>query len=255
MDDFNHRLDDLQGQLDRRIETQLREAKLQHEALEAMIEALDKRVGVMFDGTTQAIEIAEQEREKAAQQLRDAMRTAEQEREKSAEQLRQAMETSIRDGDSNLARHIGEQIAAIRTALTAAEKLGDEKDKRLEAIREAAQLAVDKALIAQKELAEKHNDLIRSSERKEATYVTKGELEQVKQLVQQSVPREVLETKLEAIDKELAGIDKARHLSDGGTAEREQRQAQVQPWMIWAAGAVLAVFMTGIVLVANLVTA
>lgn len=234
--DHDHRLADLQAQLDRRIETQHREVDAIVATLEAKIAALDERVKVIFS------------------EQRHAQVTAEQEREKAAEQLRLAMERLIAEGDANLERHVEAQVESIKAALKAVEMLGEEKDRRLEAIREAAQMAVDKALIAQKEMAEKHNDLIRSGERKEATYVTKGELDQIRELVAKAVPREVLETKLGAIEKEVSALEKARHHSDGGSAAIERRQTQTQPWMIWAAGAVLAIFTTLVIIIANVLT-
>lgn len=45
--------------------------------------------------------------------------------------------------------------------------------------READQLAIGKALDSSKELAEKHNDLIRSGEKKDETYATKVDLERL----------------------------------------------------------------------------
>lgn len=273
----------VQTQIDRRIETVEREidaaVKTLGERMAALdrvvatsIEALDQRMKTLFDGNTKAIEIAEREREKAAQQLRAALQTAEQEREKAAvqlrgalttaeqerekaaAQLRVAMENRIVEGDDNLNRHIGEQITSVKNALTAVEKLSEEKDKRFEAIREAAQLAVDKALISQKELAEKHNDLIRSGERKEATYVTKPELDGIREFIAKAVPREVMETELKAISKEIAQLDRLQQRSSGGQQANQERRAQVQPWQIWAAGTVITIVVTLIVIVANVLT-
>jgi hypothetical protein len=47
--------------------------------------------------------------------------------------------------------------------------------------READQLAIAKALEAAKELAEKHNDLIRTGEKKDETYATRADMNRLEQ--------------------------------------------------------------------------
>jgi hypothetical protein len=62
-------------------------------------------------------------------------------------------------------------------ALRAADlDLAAERDKRYAVEKEAAGLAVEKALSTATALAEKHNDLIRAAEARDATYATKEDV-------------------------------------------------------------------------------
>jgi hypothetical protein len=72
-------------------------------------------------------------------------------------------------GDIPIAQH----FEALRKA---DHDLADERDRRYAAERVAQELAVDKALTAAKELAEKHNDLIRAAQIRDETYATKADL-------------------------------------------------------------------------------
>lgn len=70
-----------------------------------------------------------------------------------------------------------EHFAALREAdrELARERLAHQREvARL--VREADKEAIDKALEASKELAEKHNDLIRAGERKDESYATKTDV-------------------------------------------------------------------------------
>lgn len=230
---FDTLISHLQQQLDRRIETQLREVEQVREALVNKIDAVDERVLTIFS------------------EQRHAQVTAEQEREKAAEQLRLSMERLIQEGDANLTRHVDAQFKSVEAALAAVEKLGDEKDKRIESMRAATEMAVDKALTAQKELSEKHNDLIRSGERKEATYASKEELAQVRSVLAEQggyfVRRDVVEAELKALNKRL-------DLHEGGKTAIDRRQSQGQQWQIWVAGAILTIVLALVVILTNVAT-
>jgi hypothetical protein len=101
-----------------------------------------------------------------------------------------AVRAAIRDGDLRWLherdRRISEHFAHIR-------------DLRISQ-READQSAIEKALAAQQQLAEKHNDLIRAGEKKDETYATKDDLAHVQGLLVQNIAR------LEKWQARLTGI-------------------------------------------------
>lgn len=113
--------------------------------------------------------------------LRKEMERAEaiasEEREKAAAALRDGLAERIAQGDKALAAHIVAQIESVRAALTAQEKFATE-------VQRASKEAVSLALEASKELAEKHNDLIRAAEQKDATFSTKNDLEYIVERVE-----------------------------------------------------------------------
>jgi DNA repair exonuclease SbcCD ATPase subunit len=114
------RLDDLQAQIDRRIDTQARERADTEKHLSELVEGLRREVGVVNRETQRAVTEANQEREKAAQAL--------------AETTRQ----SITEGDDRLREHIENQVNQIEAALESARR-------ETQFAHEASQKAIEKA--------------------------------------------------------------------------------------------------------------
>ena len=116
---------------------------------------------------------------------KDALKVAEQEREKAAQTLRDSLIETTRQGDRQLTAHIDGQIESVRLALVAAQQLSDQRY-------EASQEAVEKAFAASTELAAKHNDLIRAGERDKEKFATKADLGAMREIIEKSM--EVLDT-------------------------------------------------------------
>lgn len=74
-----------------------------------------------------------------------ATELAESEREKAAEQVRNALEAQMKSGDERLEDHITHQVEQVHQGLAALNALLSEKDARLEDRWDASQKAVDKA--------------------------------------------------------------------------------------------------------------
>lgn len=110
--------------------------------------------------------------ERILEENRQALIVAEQEREKAAEALRGQLSVQIEQGDKALAAHVTAQIESVKAALTASEKLSAE-------VQRSQKEGVEKALVAQKEIAEKHNDLIRAAERRDETYALKSDVHRI----------------------------------------------------------------------------
>ena len=128
---------------------------------------------------------------------RQATLLAEQEREKAASALRDALTERITAGDVSLERHIEAQIESVRLALVAQKELSDQRQ-------EAAKEAVEKAFSASSELAHKHNDLIQQQDRDKEKFATKIDLLHLREVLNKideeqraSLPREVFDRTLE----------------------------------------------------------
>jgi hypothetical protein len=115
---------DVEGQLNRRIETQQRELLDQRRYFEAILVEKDR-----------AVAIADAEREKAASVLRaEQVRSfdvAEKERFKAAEALASSLARSISEGDEHLREHVLDQVSQIEAALVSAEKLAVARSEKL----------------------------------------------------------------------------------------------------------------------------
>ncbi|MDQ3730330.1 MAG: hypothetical protein M3355_12165, partial [Actinomycetota bacterium] len=112
----------LQEQVDRRLETQLRERKDTERHLEQMIEAVKDREGMQEEAGQAALEAQKEWADLEYVNIRE----------------------SIKEQHSALLLHIREQIASVKTALTAQERLNEEQDARAQDRFEAAQKAIDK---------------------------------------------------------------------------------------------------------------
>ena len=118
--------------------------------------AYEHHIEVLLAEKDRAVEMATEEREKAAKALREeqqhAAEVAEHEREKAAEALRTGLDRAIKEGDERLREHVLSQIERITADLVSADKL---EIARIDAVRnqltdavEAASQAVGKAEVA-----------------------------------------------------------------------------------------------------------
>jgi hypothetical protein len=133
------RLDDLQAQIDRRIDTQARERADTEKHLSELVDGLRREVDVVSRETQRAVTEATGEREKAAQALAVNMKQ------------------SIKEGDERLREHIENQVRQIEAALESARRETHfANDASKEAINKA-EVATDKRFAqvyaVQKELA------------------------------------------------------------------------------------------------------
>lgn len=197
---------------------------------------------------------------------RRAVLTAEQEREKSAAELRRAMEERISTGDQALRDHIEQQVQQIKAALDAVETLRKTNE-------DAQKEAVDKAFSAAGAIADKHNDLIRSMERKEDKFLPRevfdtivsawsdwrGEID--KALVSKEIyeSRHIdLENRVEAVGAESTrwreSVEKRlveAHAIDTHSATDAAKQTR---FLVLVAGAGVTLFNTVLIIVANVLT-
>ncbi len=189
---FEIKLHDLQQQLNRRIETQQREADDLKEFLEAKLDALQQQMD-----------------QRLATQLRES----------------NTLRNQLQD-------HIDGQVAAIQIALVAQEKLGTEKDRRLSDIHAAAQLAISKA----EESVERRLDLLNEFRGQAA--------DQAENYLQ----REVFENTLAQWIEWRSKVDAQLIRSVSREDLVNEHNDRIQPWMIWAAGALLvaAVFIANV---------
>ena len=157
-----------QTYVDKQLEEVRRAAQLASEVPPPESVPLREFVEAILNEQRRGIEVAEREREKAAQALakaltqqiaqgdfhlsetlaasvdeaRRGLSIAEQEREKAAKALRQELARAIEDGDKNLREHIEQQIQQIHAALVSAEKLElqrfSENDRRIKDVLDAA---------------------------------------------------------------------------------------------------------------------
>lgn len=185
---------DVEGQLNRRVQTAQREAAAQHEHFDSILAEKDR-----------ATEIAERERAKAA----DA--------------LAEALSRSIREGDERLREHITNQIQQIEAALVAAEKLLDAHVERLKAdiasgeqqseMRyqamqdqltarfESSEKAISKAEAANEKRFEDVNQWRQQSNERE-----RAQQEQTLRLTSSFLPREVADAQFEQIRRNITEL-------------------------------------------------
>lgn len=109
------------------------EITTERDYVDSQIKVIEERLR----GVALAQEVADDEREKAAAQLRSeqhrALDQANQEREKAAVQLRVELARAIAEGDDRLREHISNQIQQINAALISGEKLELERLARVDA--------------------------------------------------------------------------------------------------------------------------
>lgn len=261
-DQLTTEINHIQDQIDRRIQTQHRELADARQAIGVQIEALDRLA-------TSQIEALEKRLLAILQEQRDATHLAEDEREKAAAQLRLNLEQMIREGDTNLRMHITEQVQSIKAALAAQERLGEEKDKRLEAVHEAAQEAIAKAEQSMERRLDSMNEFRDQLSDQAARFIPRevydagieqarrereGLVERLNRNENKTLPREVFEASLAEWQTWRSGVDDFLAAHRGGQQAIEQRREQIQPWQIWLAGAVVTALIAAIVLFANTAT-
>lgn len=176
------RIDDVEQQLNRRIETQLRELSDLRTHFNAILTEKDR-----------AIEMADREREKAAVALATAL------------------ERAIHDGDERLREHIANQIAQINAALSSAEKLEIERiasvrselatmisagKEAVDAAFKASEQAIEKAEINAEKWRDNANEWRGQSADRERT-----QAEQIATLTQSLMPRELAEAQIGELRK------------------------------------------------------
>jgi hypothetical protein len=129
------------------------------------------------------------------------------------------------------------------------ERLGSE----FRIVREASDKAIDKAQEAADKQLEFHNNLIRQMERKDALYATALEVRALERTIsgsaKESLPREVAETKFEAVNERLAILEAANRYDEG-----RQKGVGLSAGVLVGALTALATIIGIIVVLANVVT-
>jgi hypothetical protein len=175
----------------------------------------------------EAVQGLRREVETITKESQRAVSEAGREREKAAQALSTNMSQTIKEGDERLREHIEGQVKQIEAALEAARR-------ETEFAHIASQKAIDKAEVG----VEKRFSQVNAFR------------EELSDRWERTMPREVAETWQSEYAKRM---DKAEHELDkraGAESAIEDRKAAVQPWMIWAAGALLAV----VIVVVNILT-
>jgi len=253
---FERELRAISERITRQIETQERERgettdglrnriDLLQQTLEKQIVSaggvpLREHVDAVQEESKRALEMAEREREKAAAALRNesqrASDKADEEREKAARALRAELARSIEEGDRSLREHIHAQIGQIREALISAEKLDLQRhatgDNKIDAVARELQIKSDagKEAIAVASVAnEKRFDAVNEFR------------EQLAQIIQTFMPREVAEKESSQLAGRITRIEDLIANQAGAREARQEQRQQFQPWMIWLAGALLIV--------------
>lgn len=130
-------IDGLQAQIDRRIDTQLREREETKQELENKIDAVDRVTQV------------------------------------SLTEIDKRLTQAMGEADQNLSRHIAEQIASVKAALEQQQLLAEEKERRLTTIHEASQKAIEKSEQAIEKRLEILNGIRQSLADQNATFVSR----------------------------------------------------------------------------------
>jgi len=218
-------------------------------ALEMAEREREKAAVALREQTQKALDKADAEREKAAAALRNesqrASDKADSEREKAAKALRQELARNIEEGDRNLRDHIIAQVGQIREALISVEKLDLQRhltgDQKIEAVARELQIKSDASTEA----------IAVASVANEKRFESVNEFrDQLAQIIQTFMPREVAEKEIQQIGQRLTRIEDLIATQAGAREARQEQRQQLQPWMIWAAGALLIIA----VFAANLLT-
>jgi len=222
---YDSALSEQQHQIDRRLETQLRERTDTERHLEQQIRAVRELV----EQQQKAVEVASEEREKAASQLR--------------QQLAQQIDA----GYQSLHDHIQQQVGQLRIQLESAQR---ETELRAG----AQQTAIDKQEKAYEARFQSVNgvraqlqDLITSHQRS------------LSELTTTLMPREVAESKIAEGDKKIAALT-SRLDQSGGQKEGSKEATTARQMSSGATLAIIGTFLAvatlivGIVLAANAIT-
>jgi hypothetical protein len=228
-------MEELQHQVDRRLDTQLRERNDTERHLQQQVEAArahaDERTAALAEKTYAHLE-----------ESRRAVEMAEREREKAAVALAGNLARAIEDGDVRLREHIGQQVAQIEAALNGA--------RRETGFAAAAQKeAIDKADAANdKRFDAVNNFRAELSDRWEKT-----------------MPREVAEAQINEIKKSMEAIHRRLDIQQGGeTAKERSEQSQTRSqervqdtatgWKLAVAGFAVTFFVTLVIIASNILT-
>lgn len=216
-------MEQLQQQIDRRLDTQLRERTDTERHLQQQVEAarahadektaaLAEKTYTHLDESRRAVEMAEREREKAAQALAGNLARA------------------IAEGDERLREHIEQQVSQIRSALDGA--------------RRETQFAAD----AQKEAIAKAD----AANDKRFTAVNEFRSELGDRWAQ-TMPREVAEAQIVELKKAMDAIHRRLDIQQGGETVRERSEVQATGWKLAVAGFAVTLVVTLVVIISNVV--
>lgn len=192
-----------------------------------------------------------------------AVEMATQEREKAAQALAGNLARSVREGDDRLREHVANQVAQIEAALLSAERLELERIKSvrdlLTAALDAAKEAVNKAEAADHERFASHNNLLgkMDEQAKDAqstldtltgTFVTKDSINASREAWEQW--RRSVEKRFDQSIGERQGMGAAR--TEGRAERTEAREVSALRYAIVATlSSVVTVILTLVVLVAT----
>lgn len=199
--------------------------------VKAFIEAL-------LNEKDRALEMADDEREKAASALRGeqqrALDQAGRERDKAAENLRIELARSIKEGDDRLREHISNQIVQIQSALDSAERLETERLSGADALTQALSEKLEVLRMAQTSAQDKFERSV------ESRFMQVNEFRAaLDDLSKQMATRRELESALattterdEARSKEIADLRSRLDIGPLGLSSLQsrvdQRQGQVE---------------------------
>ncbi|MDQ3349667.1 MAG: hypothetical protein M3545_17105 [Acidobacteriota bacterium] len=178
-----------QHQIDRRLETQLRERTDTERHLEQKIEAVRELVGQQ----AKAVEVASEEREKAASQLR--------------KQFAQQIEA----GDNNLREHMSQQVQAVGQQIAAATR--DSEIRANEA---------EKAILKQETATERRFESA-NEWRGQSLDRERSQEAQMSKLAATFAPREVLDAKVQDLEKRIEVC--TRRLDQSGGQKQGETEA------------------------------
>lgn len=183
----------------------------------------------------QRLDVAADERASAAEVLRDELHrtalAATDEREKSAAALRAGTDL---------------QFAALKEQFTA---LVHAKSDEFQAVHTAAERAVEKQEVANQLWREQANEWRGQSADRE-----RSQQESLAVLVATFLPRETFDSVILGWTSWREQIDSRLNRQQGAAVSTERRESRMQPWQIWAAGTVLTIVITFVVILANVLT-
>lgn len=219
------------------------------------VDELKAHVLAIFEERRRAVEVASEEREKAARALAETL----------AEQIRQ--------GDQALRDHIEQQVQQIRAALVAAEQLEVERvrslSERLEMLNVSGHSQIESRIAAVEASAEQHVEQLR----REREIVTGAQMEaiakaeaatekrfesvnefraQLNDVISQFVPREVADAQFAEVRKAVDSITARFNTMEGSDqGERRVRSSLSSSATVWigALGLLVAVLSIAVVVI------
>jgi DNA repair exonuclease SbcCD ATPase subunit len=165
------------------------------------------------------VEGLRREMQTISQESHRAITEAGNEREKAAQALSTNMRQSIKEGDDRLREHIENQVNQIEAALEAARRETHFANDSAKTAIEKGETATDKRFDAVNEFRKELGDRWA-----------------------RTMPREVAESMMAEFEKRLDKTERDMDKRGGAEAAVDRRKQAVQPWAIWVAGAILAIF-------------